>query len=148
MLLWGNGHQTRKQQALTFFLRGKAENWYFTSLYDVTRAVLKTNLQFWIDKLEARFRKPAGFAFEILKQTRYTVRDVRTKRDPIEYVNVIIYAAKHAGNSHSPYYLMMICWQHLELVLHTEVLRPREETHLNSIITYHKPENSGLACIG
>ena len=57
----------------------------------------QNNLKEWCDALEARFRDSPGKSLSIVEAIRYTVRDVRARKDPADYVASILTHSKNAG---------------------------------------------------
>lgn len=63
-------------------LKGKAELWYTNEISNTTRAGLKASIENWCNELETRFRMSPGLALEKLEKLKYTISDVRHRRDP------------------------------------------------------------------
>ena len=74
-------------------LIGAAETWYTNELTSLTRAGRRSHhdgMKQWIEILEERFRDSPGTSLKILEKIRYTINDVRERRDPATYVANII----------------------------------------------------------
>ena len=68
-------------------LIGKAERWYTEELSSITRVGLQNvSIDERCALLERRFRDPPGRSLTALEMERYTIQDVRRRRDPADYV--------------------------------------------------------------
>lgn len=47
---------------------------------------MQTDIKLWYTELENRFRESPSVAFSRLESLRYTISDVRARKDPEDYV--------------------------------------------------------------
>ncbi|KAL8716211.1 MAG: hypothetical protein Q9220_000116 [cf. Caloplaca sp. 1 TL-2023] len=95
-------------------LLDKAEGWFTEEISATTRAGLQTNVEPWCSELEARFREPPNVALARLESLRFTVADVRARRDPEEYVQQIIVNGKNAGTATTKVAQVTMAYNHLD----------------------------------
>ena len=83
---------------LTSCLTGEAKRWYTEEISHITRIGLQnTGINEWCDLLEQRFRDPPSRSLAALEQERYTVTDVRKRREPAKYVQSVVLLGRDAG---------------------------------------------------
>lgn len=117
-------------------LLGKAERWYTEELSDVTRAGLQTGVELWCKELEARFREAPGVALSKLEALRYTVQDVRARKDPEEYVQQIILNGKNAGTATTEAAQVMMAYNHMDVQLRVLLAQPTADATISSFLKY------------
>ncbi|KAI1000086.1 hypothetical protein K3495_g8113 [Podosphaera aphanis] len=115
-------------------LRGKAETWYTNELSATTRAGLKTNLDYWCTELEHRFKESPIVALRKLENLRYSIRDVRAKKDLEDYVQKIMVLGKQAGTALSEYAQLMTAYHHFDAELRRDLTIPTENTTVTQFI--------------
>ncbi|RDL33672.1 uncharacterized protein BP5553_08040 [Venustampulla echinocandica] len=115
-------------------LKGKAELWYTNEISATTRAGLKTGIDLWCSELETRFRDAPGAALEKLEASRYTIRDVRSRKDPEDFVQDIIVQAQNAGTALSERAQILTAYQHLDAQLRVTLPTPADNTRMTDFI--------------
>ncbi|RKF54766.1 hypothetical protein OnM2_095032 [Erysiphe neolycopersici] len=93
-------------------LKGKAELWYTLKISSTTRAGLKASIENWCEELECRFRMSPGVALEKLERLKYTIGDVRRRKDPEEYLQAIVVLGRSAGTADSEYAQILTAHRH------------------------------------
>lgn len=76
------------RQNLDSCLLSAAENWYTNELAHLSRIDLRNDIngvKEWCNALEARFRDSSSKSLATLEAIRYTVKDARSRRDPLDY---------------------------------------------------------------
>lgn len=76
------------RQNLDSCLLDAAENWYTNELAHLSRIDLRNDIngvKEWCNALEARFRDSSSKSLATLEAIRYTVKDARSRRDPLDY---------------------------------------------------------------
>ena len=98
-------------------LLGKAERWYTEGLNELSRSGLRNDpndVTAWCEALETRFRESPGVSLARLETIRYTVRDVRARKDPEGCIQRIISNGKNAGLATTEYAQVMMAYQHMD----------------------------------
>ena len=101
-------------------LLGKAERWYTEELNELSRTGLRNDpngVQSWCDALETRFRESPGVSLARLETIKYTIRDVRARKDPEEYIQKIITNGRNSGLATTEYAQVLMAYQHMDGVL-------------------------------
>ena len=76
------------RQNLDSCLLSAAENWYTNELAHLSRIDLRNDIngvKEWCNALEVRFRDSSSKSLATLAAIRYTVKDARSRRDPLNY---------------------------------------------------------------
>ena len=123
-------------QNLDQCLLGKADRWYTSELSDLGRAGLKTNLELWCKELEKRFREAPGVALSKLESLRYTIADVRARRDPEDYIQQIIVTGKNANTAMTEESQVWTAYQHMDAALRVTLPQPGPETSVAVFIQH------------
>ncbi|RKF62284.1 hypothetical protein OnM2_034088, partial [Erysiphe neolycopersici] len=115
-------------------LKGKAELWYTNEISNTTRAGLKASIENWCTELETRFRMSPGVALEKLEKLKYTISDVRRRKDPEEFVQNIVVLGKSAGIADTEYSQILTAHRHLAAELRIHIPAPTIDTNLTTFI--------------
>jgi hypothetical protein len=91
-----NVNQVRKN--LFISLRDLTLQWYISKLSENIKNLFKydNEIEYWKEKLLKRFKKSVSVTITSLIKEKYTMNDVRRRREFREYVDVILRAAKFA----------------------------------------------------
>lgn len=119
---------------LSTCLRGQALIWYTSELTDGERRLLKygNHLDEWIEALTRQFRESPAKAMEVVTSERYTTQDARRQREPREYAQTMVRAARSAE---LPIYnQLQIIWNGLDAEFQRDVPMPRTNTTLNAFL--------------
>lgn len=119
---------------LDLCLRGRAETWYTNELSAVTRAGLRSGIEFWCQELEKRFRESPATALAKLENLRYTITDARNRRDPADYFQEIIVRGQNAGTAATEYAQMLTARNHIESGLRQNIPLPTTATTLSEFM--------------
>ncbi|KAI9789601.1 MAG: hypothetical protein M1816_005910 [Peltula sp. TS41687] len=95
-------------------LIGEAERWYTEEISNLTRRGLQiATIQEWSDVLEKRFRDEPSKSLLTVMQERYTVQDVRRRREPTEYMQLMVAAGQNAHRDANEAVICMLAtsWQ-------------------------------------
>ena len=145
------------RQNLDSCLLGTADSWYTNELSHVIRVGLKNDqnsVKEWCDALEARFRDSPGRSLSIVEAIRYTVKDVRARKDPSDYVTSIMIHSKNAGLASTEAGQVLLAYEHMDAELRRDLPQPSDSSTLASFISdlrhrkdlwydiYSKPEKS------
>lgn len=91
---------TYLRNTLASCLKSKAKHWYTEELSNITRLGLQNaSINEWCALLEMRFHDLPGKSLAALEQERYTIQDVRRRRDPVDYVQSIVLLGRNAGTA-------------------------------------------------
>ena len=115
-------------------LLGKAERWYTEEISDTTRDGMQNNINNWCTELENRFRQAPGMALAKLESLRYTISDVRARKDPEEYVQEIVVNGKNAGTATTEASQVMMAYNHLDVQLRILLPQPMLHTTLSEFL--------------
>ena len=88
------------RQNLDIYLLRSAEKWYTNKLAHLSRIGLRNDtidINEWCQALETRFRDSPSKSLAALKVIRYTIKNARARRDPLNYVFTLILYAKNVG---------------------------------------------------
>ena len=116
-------------------LRGSALTWYTAALSRLERTGLR-NLELeegWIKELTNRFKPNHATAINSVIAERYTIADVRSGRDPSEYVQQIVSNAKDA-NFHDTQQQLTWAWRNLDPGLKRDIPMPAADTSVNDFL--------------
>ncbi|KAI4221405.1 MAG: hypothetical protein L6R40_008635, partial [Gallowayella cf. fulva] len=111
-------------------LLGAADAWYTGELGQATRASFRTGdgVDNWCNHLEERFRDSPSRSLALLESIRYTVRDVRARKDPADYVASIVINAKNSGIATTEATQVMLAINHMDAVLRDSIGGPSSIT--------------------
>ena len=140
-------------------LLGPADTWW-TNISNVVRQGLRYDpdgVRSWCDALEERFRDPPGKSLTLLEKIRYTVKDVRNRRDPADYVASIVVNGKNASIAPTEYSQVLLAYEHMDAELRQHLQLPKASATIDEFleeIRHHKemwfdlfankgPESSG-----
>ena len=125
------------RQNIESCLLGAADDWYTNQLNHVFRVGLRSDnngVKEWCDALEARFRDSPGKSLTLLKQIRYTVKDVRDKKDPSDFVSSIVLNSKNAGIATTESTQVLLAYKHIAGELRRDLPRPNESSTIASLL--------------
>ncbi|RKF53462.1 hypothetical protein OnM2_105004c [Erysiphe neolycopersici] len=111
---------------------GKAELWYTSEISRTTRAGLKASIENWCEELETRFQMSPGIALERLERLKYTIVDVKQRKDPEEFMRSIIVLGKSARTANSEYAQILTAHRHLAAELRIQIPTPIANTNLTT----------------
>lgn len=94
-------------------LRGKADRWFTVEISNTTRAGLMTNIDLWCESLEKRFAEASNVSLQKLEKLRYTIADVRSRKDPEEYIQQAITLGKAARSATTEQSQVHTAYNHL-----------------------------------
>ena len=116
-------------------LKGPALEWWLTELSknDKRLAKLGNKLDEWERMLIERFKAPTNVAIEALLKERYTLRDASNHREPREYTQRILRAAKDAKFTNVRNQLDVI-YNDLDTKLRQDLRRPKDSTKLQDFL--------------
>lgn len=119
------------RQNLDTCLLGAADDWYTNQLTHLSRVGLRDSagsdgIKEWCDALEARFRDSPGKSLTLLELIRYTVRDVRSRKDPADYVSSIVLNSKNAGIAATEASQVLLAYEHIDGELRRDLSIPTE----------------------
>ena len=83
-------------------LLGSADTWFTEELTRLSRSGLQNDpdgVTQWCSAFEERFRESPLRSLDLLEKLRYTIQDVRIRRDRADYVASIILSGKNAGKA-------------------------------------------------
>ena len=126
------------RQNLDACLLGAAEQWYTNELSHVFRVGLRNDqnkLKEWCDALEARFRDSPGKSLSIVEAVRYTVRDVRARKDPADYVASILIHSKNAGLATTEAGQVLLAYEHMDGELRRDLPMPPDSSTIANFIS-------------
>lgn len=115
-------------------LLGKADHWYTEELGHLSRLGLRNSVEEWCKALEARFRDSPSRALAMLESLRYTVNDVRRRKDPVDYIQNVVLHGKNAGIAADDRSQVLLAYEHMdgELRLHLPV--PNDKLTIEGLI--------------
>ena len=125
------------QQNLDSCLLGAAENWYTNELAHLSRIGLRNDndgVKEWCNALEARFRDSPSKSLVALEAIRYTVRDARSRRDPLDYVSTLVLHAKNAGIAPTEAAQVMLAYEHIDGQLRLHLPRPQDNSTIAGLL--------------
>jgi hypothetical protein len=100
-------------------LRGSALAWYWAELNEDGRTLLRDHpdgVKLWVDGLVGRFEMTKALAKDALSKVSYTIEDVRTGREPWEFVHATLELARLSG-CESTYEQVRAVYDRLDLEL-------------------------------
>ena len=116
-------------------LIGESERWYTEELSPITRIGLQnTGINEWCEHLEQRFRDPPGRSLAASEQERYTVIDVRRRREPARYVQSIVLLGRNAGIATTEAAQVIIAYEHMDPQLRQHLALPNERSTVETFI--------------
>ena len=117
-------------------LKGPALEWWLTELFenDKRLAKLGNKLDEWERMLIERFKAPTNVVIEVLLKERYTLRDSSNQREPQEYTQRILRAAKDAKFTNVRNQLDVI-YNGLDAKLRQDFRRPKDSTKLQDFLS-------------
>lgn len=65
---------------------------------------------------------------------RYTIADVRRRRDPADYIQSIVLLGRNAGTATTDVAQILMAYEHMEGQLRRDLSRPTEHTTIESLI--------------
>lgn len=125
------------RQNLDSCLLGAADDWYTNQLTHLSRVGLRNSadgVKEWCDALEARFRDSPGKSLTLLEMIRYTVRDVRNRKDPSDYVSSIVLNSKNAGIAATEPAQVLLAYEHIDGELRRDLSRPTEASTVAALL--------------
>ena len=126
------------RQNLDACLLGSAEQWYTNELSHVIRVGLRNDqnaLKEWCDALESRFRDSPGKSLSIVEAIRYTIRDVRARKDPADYVSSILTHSRNAGLATTEAGQVLLAYEHMDGELRRDMAMPSDVSTIASFIS-------------
>ena len=125
------------RQNLDSCLLGAADLWYTNELAHVFRVGLRNDtngVKEWCDALESRFRDSPSKSLTALEAIRYTVRDVRARRDPSDYVSTLVLHAKNAGIAAIEAAQVLLAYEHMDGILRQNLPRPQDNSTIPALL--------------
>ena len=120
---------------LSTCLRGTALNWYHAELSDEGKRILKygNDVEEWSAALLKRFKENPSTAMAVITKERYSLDDARRHREPREYAQVILRAAKSAMMT-SVYNQLFLIYNGLDVEFQQHLTPPTPETTIDSFL--------------
>lgn len=84
--------------------------------------------------MEQRFRDPPDRSLAALKAERYTIQDVRRRRDPTDYVQSVVVLGQNAGIAITEATQVMMAYEHMDPQLRRHLLLPNEHSTIEDFI--------------
>ena len=128
------GYELVRTNLWTCF-KGPALEWWLSELTESEKRLVKigTKLEEWERMLIERFKSPGNVAIDALLREKYTLRDAQQKREPREFAQKILRAAKDAGLKDVKVQLDII-YNGLDSDLRRDLRRPKATTALNEYL--------------
>ena len=120
---------------LQLCLRGSALEWYTSELTDGEKRLAQygDNVDEWTTLLLARFKPPRSTGMAVVLREKYSLQDAARHREPREYAQTVIRAAKTAELGGTPDHLLLI-WNGLDLEFQRDIDEPTQATTQNSFL--------------
>ncbi|KAI9783323.1 MAG: hypothetical protein M1816_001421 [Peltula sp. TS41687] len=116
-------------------LLGEAERWYTEEISNLTRRGLQmASIQEWCDALERRFRDEPSKSLLTVMQERYTVQNVRRRREPTEYMQRMVTAGRNAHRDANEAAICMLAYEHIDGILQQHVAKPNYQTTIQDFM--------------
>ena len=118
-------------------LLGMADRWYTEELSHLTRVGLQNNnkdVKEWCKALETRFRDPPSRALAMLESLRYTINDVRRRKDPINYIQNVVLHRKNAEIATDDRSQVLLAYEHMDGELHLHLPPPTDKSTIEDLI--------------
>lgn len=119
-------------------LRGAALEWWTAEVSDAEKRLTKygneSSIDEWVTLLVARFKQPSHLAIDSVLRERYTMTDASNRREPREYAQKILRAAKDAGMTLIKNQLDII-FNGIDLELRRDIKHPEEASTVNAYLT-------------
>ena len=128
---------TLLRQNLDACLLGSAEQWYTNELSHMIRAGLRNDqngVKEWCDALESRFRDSPDKSLSIVEAIRYTIRDIRARKNPADYVASILTHSKNAGLATTESRQVLLAYEHMDGELRRDMPISSESSTVASFI--------------
>lgn len=124
------------RENLWMSLRGTALEWWTAELSATEKRITKLGdgIDEWATLLGGRFKEPATIAIDAVLRERYTMRDAISRREPREYAQKILRAAKDADFTAVKNQLDII-YNGIDLELRRDVKKPEHGTTINAFLT-------------
>ena len=128
---------TLLRQNIESCLLGAADDWYTNQLNHLSRVGLRSDangVKECCDALESRFRDSPGKSLTLLESIRYTVQDVRDKRDPADYVFSIVLNGKNAGIATTDAAQVLLAYELVDGELRRDLSRPTAASMVTELL--------------
>ncbi|KAI9754366.1 MAG: hypothetical protein M1815_005667 [Lichina confinis] len=114
------------QRLLPRRLMGRAADWYNLELNHQTHSDLEEGeIETWCHKLEQRFRDSPCSALRALENAKYTIADVRRRRNPRDCMVEIARYTRDAGIAETEYGQVLIGYAHMAAPLRLSLPYPK-----------------------
>ena len=116
---------------------GAADTWYTHELSYLSRLGLQNDpdgVKEWCDALEARFRDSPGKSLSVLESVRYGIKEVRARKDPVDFMTTIILNGQNSGIATTDAAQVLLAYEHIDGVLRRDLPRPTAATTVASMI--------------
>lgn len=115
-------------------LRGAALEWYTAILTDEQKRLVKLGdgVDEWVHALTKKWKESPTAAVAIVSKERYTMDDARRKREPFEYVQIIVRAAKSAEMS--TYTQIYFIYNGMEPEFRRDLTKPTMDTTMDAFV--------------
>ena len=127
------GEQVRNNLATC--LRGTALSWYTSELVDGEKRLLKygKDVDEWITALTSWFKESPGIAMKTIMKEKYTMEVARRHKEPREYAQVILRAAKSASMT-EVYNQLFFIYNGLDVEFQRDMTTPTPTTNLSGFL--------------
>lgn len=88
------------RQNLDKYFLGAVDTWYTHELSHLSCLGLQNNpdgVKEWYNALETRFRNSLGKSLSVLESIRYSIKEVRVRKDPVDFIIIIILNGQNSG---------------------------------------------------
>ena len=84
--------------------------------------------------LEERFKDSPGKSLASLESIKYSIRDVRARKDPADFVSNIVLHTKSAGINDTKYARILLAYEHIDGALRRDLPRPIKQSTVSELL--------------
>lgn len=122
---------TKVKENLQICLRGEAVQWYSGELSFLEKSLMAQSIDGWCTALIDRFKPPMEEGIKLLNNVKYTMHDAANHREPREYGQARIRAAKIAETTDIRQVIMHM-WMGLDTQFRIMVKKPKPSTTVSA----------------
>ena len=89
----------------------------------------------WCNALEIRFRDSPSRLLLIVEAIRYIVKDVRVKKDPVDYITSILVYSKNTNLAPTELLQVLLTYKYMDGKLRRDLSRPLDLSTVASFIS-------------
>ncbi|KAL8794664.1 MAG: hypothetical protein Q9182_007604, partial [Xanthomendoza sp. 2 TL-2023] len=116
--------------------------WFTEEISATTRADLQTSIDLWCTELESRFRESPSVALSRLEGLRYTISDVRARKDPEDLIQLIVVNGNNAGTATTESAQVMMMYNHMDVQLRVLLAQPSTKAMISDFLQYVRAAKS------